>query len=157
MKIAGVDPSSSVCGVALVEDNNLLITDAWVKDKTKSHPENLVGYFIWLQNWLSANEPDVAVIEFLSVTRNAEAARVIAFYQGVSALVCKLRGLLVIEARATSARKASLGKGNLSKKECFALIKKKYPDHVFKRFDSSGADETDATILALGGISLAER
>jgi|ERR1700722_2404657 len=157
MKIAGVDPSSSVCGVALTEDQKLLLTDAWFKDKNKSSSENLVGYFLWLQNWLASTAPDVAVIEFLSVVRNAEATRKIAHYQAISSCVCKLRGLMVIEARATSARKASLGRGNLSKKECFEIIKKKYPDHKFKRFDSSGADETDAVVLSIGGITLAEK
>lgn len=157
MLIVGIDPSSSICGVALVENQKLLLTDAWFKDKNKSSSENLVFYFIWLQSWLSANKPDIAVIEFLSVVRNAEATRKIAHYQAISNVVCKLRGMLVIEARATSARKAALGKGNLSKKECFETIKKKYPDHLFKRFDSSGADETDACVLALGGITLAEK
>jgi crossover junction endodeoxyribonuclease RuvC len=157
LKIAGIDPSSSCCGVALLENNNLLLTDAWLKTKNKSSSENLVDYFVWLQNWLAYNKPDVAIIEFLSVVRNAEATRKIAHYQAISSLVCKLRGMMVIEARATSARKAALGKGNLSKRECFDQIKKKFPDHKFKRFDGSGADETDATVLALAGPSIAER
>ena len=157
MKIVGIDPSSSCCGLALTEDEKLLLTDAWYKDKNKSHPENLVGYFIWLQSWLAINDPDVAVVEFLSVTQNAQATRMIAFYQGVSALVCKLRGLLVIEGRTTSARKAALGKGNLSKQEAYDKVKKLYPYHKFKGFKSGGADEADATILALAGKSLAEK
>lgn len=157
MKIVGIDPSSSVCGLAVIENNDLLITDAWFKDENKSSSENLVSYFTWLQVFLSANKPDIAIIEFLSVVRNAEATRKIAHFQAISSLVCKLRGLLVIEARVTSARKASLGKGNLSKRECFDLIKKKFPDHKFNRFDRSGSDETDAVVLALGSMKIAEK
>lgn len=157
MKIVGIDPSSSICGVALIEDNNLLFTDAWFKDKNKSHPDRLVEYFIWLQTWLSINEPDIAVIEFLSVTRNAEATRVIAFYQAVSALVCKLRGILVVEARVTSARKATLGKGNMAKEDVYKEMKKRYPNNEWKSFTKGGADEADALVMALSYMSLVER
>jgi Holliday junction resolvasome RuvABC endonuclease subunit len=73
VKIAGIDPSSSITGVALLENNKLIITDQWNKPKNGSAPDRLVDYFLWIQNWLSTNEPDVAVIEFLSVVRNAEA------------------------------------------------------------------------------------
>ena len=156
MKIVGIDPSSSVCGVAITEDKNLLLTDAWKKDKSKSYSENLVSYFIWLQSFIGYYGPDIAIIEFLSVVRNAEATRKIAHFQSISSLVCKLKGLMVIEARATSARKAALGRGNMSKKECFEVIKKMYPDHKFQRFDTSGADETDAVVLSLSS-NLAER
>lgn len=157
MKILGIDPSSSVCGVALVENNDIIKTDCWYKPEGGSSSDRLVDYFIWLQSWLSANEPDIAVIEYLSVVRNAEATRVISHYQAISALVCKLRGLMVIEARVTSARKAALGKGNLSKKDSFALIKKRFPEHDWGRIDNGGGDRTDATVLALAGIEIAEK
>src|SRR5215469_13753207 len=100
MLIAGIDPSSTCCGVAVVEDGCILRTGAWHKPKTRqSDSEYLVDYFTWLQGWLSEVTPDVVVIEFLSVVRNMNAVRKISHYQAVSALTCKLRGLLVIEAR----------------------------------------------------------
>jgi Holliday junction resolvasome RuvABC endonuclease subunit len=156
LKVAGIDPSSSVCGVAITEDEKLLLTDAWFKPKNKSAPERLVDYFIWLQSWLTANEPDIAVVEFLSVERNAESTRMVSHYQAISVLVCKLRGRMVIEARVTSARKVALGRGNMKKEEVYTDIKKKYPQHKFRGFKSGGADETDAVVLSLSA-SLAER
>jgi Holliday junction resolvasome RuvABC endonuclease subunit len=122
-----------------------------------SASERLVDYFIWLQSWLAKTEPDVAVIEFLSVVRNANATRVISHYQAISALACKLRGLLVIEGRVTSARKAALGRGNLSKQEAFNIIKKRFPEHEFGRIDKGGGDKSDALVLALAGMRLAEK
>lgn len=157
MKILGIDPSSSCTGVALVENNELLKTDAWFKSESGSYSDRLVDYFIWLQSFLSANEPDVSVIEFLSVVRNAEAVRKISHFQGISALACKLRGILIIEARVTSARKVSLGKGNLSKQESYNIIKKKFPNEDWGRIDNGGGDRADALVLALGGITLAEK
>lgn len=157
MKIAGIDPSSSCTGVSLVEDKRLLLTDAWFKPKTGSAPDRLVNYFLWLQNWLAVNEPDVTVIEFLSVVRNAEATRVISHYQAISALACKLRGCMVIEARVTSARKVALGRGNLSKEESYKMIKSIFTNEDWGRINNSGADRSDATVLALAGLQLAER
>lgn len=156
MQILGIDPSSSCTGLALVENDNLLHTDYWMPHGGSSSAK-LMEYFLWLQTWLNVFAPDIAIIEYLSVVRNAEATRIISHYQAISALACKLRGMMVIEARVTSARKTTLGKGNLSKKECFDIIKKKFPDHKFGRWEKPGADETDAVVLALGGISLAER
>ena len=156
MKIAGIDPSSSCCGVALTEDQKLLRTDAWHKPKTGSPPERLVDYFLWLQSWLAAYEPDVVVIEFLSVVRNAQATRVISHYQAVSALACKLRGIMVIEARVTSARKNALGKGNMSKEEAYKQIKNMFSSEDWGRINNGGADRADATVLALAGLTLAE-
>lgn len=157
MKISGIDPSSSCTGVALTENKQLLLTDAWHKPKSGSVPDRLLDCFIWLQNWLAANEPDVAVIEFLSVVRNAEATRVISHYQAISALACKMRGILVIEARVTSARKAALGKGNMSKEESYKKIKAMFPFEDWGRINNGGADRSDATVLALAGLELAER
>lgn len=157
MKIAGIDPSSSCTGVSLTENKQLLLTDAWHKPKSGSAPDRLVDCFIWLQNWLSANNPDVAVIEFLSVVRNAEATRVISHYQAICALACKLRGIMVIEARVTSARKAALGKGNMSKEESYKKIKTMFPLEDWGRINNGGADRSDATVLALAGLELAER
>lgn len=157
MKIVGIDPSSSCTGVALVENKQLLLTDAWHKPKSGSAPDRLVDCFLWLQNWLSSNNPDVAVIEFLSVVRNAEATRIISHYQSICALACKLRGLLVIEARVTSARKVALGKGNLSKEDSYKMIKKMFPFEDWGNINNGGGDRGDATTLALAGLELAER
>ena len=157
MRIVGIDPSSSCCGLAILEDQQIIVTDAWFYPKIGSDSARLVDYFVWLQAWLSANPADVAVVEFLSVVRNAEATRKVAHYQAISSLVCKLKGLMVIEARVTEARKQALGRGNLSKKEAYAMIKKLYPSHEFRRADKGGYDETDAVVLARGGIALAEK
>lgn len=157
MKIAGIDPSSSCTGVALVEDKSLLLTDAWHKPKTGSAPDRLVNYFLWIQNWLAVNEPDIVAIEFLSVVRNAEATRIISHYQAISALACKLRGILVIEARVTSARKAALGRGDMSKEESYKKIKEMYPLEEWGRINNGGADRADATVLALAALEIAER
>jgi Holliday junction resolvasome RuvABC endonuclease subunit len=156
MRIAGLDPSSSNCGAAIAIDGHIELTNVWKKDKNASAPEGLLSYFIWLWAWLIANEPDMAVVEFLSVERNAETTRKISHYQAISVICCKLRGVMVIEARTTSARKHALGKGNLSKEDAWKEMKRLHPDHKFSRADKGGYDEMDAAVLAIAGTSLAE-
>lgn len=99
----------------------------------------------------------MACIEFLSVERNAQTTRVVSHYQGASSIACKYQGLMVIEARVTSARKEVLGNGALAKDKVFTEIRKRYPDHDFGRFDNGGSDKTDALVLALAASALAER
>lgn len=156
MRIGGIDPSSTKCGVALVVDEHLESTAVWVRDKKGTAPQGLHDYFVWLMAWLLANEPDIVVVEFLSVERNAETVRKISHYQAISALCCKLRGVTVIEARVSSARKHALGRGNMSKEDAWKEIKRLHPKHSFTRANLGGYDEMDAAVLALAGPKLAE-
>jgi Holliday junction resolvasome RuvABC endonuclease subunit len=156
MRIGGIDPSSTRCGVALAVDEKLETSDVWVRDKRGSAPEGLHDYFIWLMAWLIAFQPDIVVVEFLSVERNAETTRKISHYQAISVLACKLRGITVIEARVSSARKHTLGRGNLSKEDAWKEMKRLHPSHKFQRADSGGYDEMDAGVLALAGPRLTE-
>lgn len=156
MRIEGIDPSSSICGTALVIDGGLVSSTHWKKDKHASDPEGLYKYFLWLMARLVADQPDMAVVESLSVTRNAEAVRKISHYQAVSVLCCKLRSITVIEARVSSARKHALGNGNMSKEEAWAVMKATYASHPFQLAKSGGYDESDAAVLALAGPAIAE-
>lgn len=128
----------------------------WDRPKNGSAPQRLDDYFTWLMSWLTFNKPDLACIEFLSVERNAQTTRVVSHYQAASVIACKRKGLVVVEARATSARKAVLGNGALSKQAAFDIIKKRYPEILLGRFDKGGGDKSDALILALAGPAIAE-
>ena len=157
MRIVGLDPSSTCCGIALVVDDEPTMLDAWERPKIGSAPARLTEYFVWLRTWLALNKPDMACVEFLSVERNAQTTRIIAHYQAASVIACKLKGLVVVEARVTSARKAVLGDGSLAKPKVFELMKKRYPHLEFGRFDRGGGDRADALVLALAGPAIAEQ
>jgi Holliday junction resolvasome RuvABC endonuclease subunit len=157
MRIIGVDPSSTVCGIAVVDTPRTVVAvDHWERDRNSSHPERLVSYYNWLQARLLTHQPDMAVVEMLGVERNAIATRKISYYQGVSALTCKLSGLMVIEARVSTVRKIVLGNGNMSKDEAWSTMRAMHPN-LFSAKNAGGADEMDALVLALAGISAAER
>jgi Holliday junction resolvasome RuvABC endonuclease subunit len=65
-------------------------------------------------------------------------------------------GLVVIETRATSARKAALGNGGLAKDKVWEIMRKRYPE-LFAPKTRGGLDECDALVLALAGERVAER
>lgn len=132
------------------------MVDAWDRPKTGSAPARLDEYFTWLMQWISINKADLACVEFLSVERNAQTTRIVSHYQAASVIACKRKGLIVVEARVTSARKAVLGNGALAKQEVFHQIRKMYPSIPLGRFDHGGGDRADALVLALAGPSIAE-
>lgn len=157
MKCLGIDPSSTTCGAALVDDFELLDTWAWDKTKRRSPSWNLNDYYEWLLALIDGlGDTHMACVEFLSVTRNAQTVRKVSHFQAASVLACKQRRLLVVEARVSSARAVALGNGGMSKEAAFDEIKKRYPDHGFRRRDRGGMDETDAVVLALSGPGIAE-
>lgn len=165
MRILGIDPSSTFCGLALYDtDAGERTVGHWERDKKKSHPEGMKSYFYFLSRWIATTKPQMAVIEMSAYGRapggagkaNFQAAQAVSFYQGVSVLCCKIYGLIVIETRATSARKATLGNGALSKDQVWEIMRKKYPTK-FSPKTRGGLDECDALVLAEAGPTVAER
>lgn len=157
MRVFGIDPSSTVCGVALV-DGTFIRTWLWRKNDSQSQAWNLNNYFQWLQTLIANFDTvDVASIEFLSVSQNAITTRLISHFQAASALACKNSGLLVVEGRVSAARKAVIGKGNASKEETYGIIKEMFPDYQFESIKKGGGDQTDAVVMALAAPTLIER
>ena len=157
MRVIGIDPSSSVCGVAVCDGEELLWTDIWKKTAHKSDAWNLYDYFRWLSAKLTESEAHMACVEFLRVDRNVQAVRMISHYQAVSALASKMSGMVVIEAHVKTARKEALGRGDYSKDQAWDIVKKRFSDHTFHAKNSGGTDEADAIVLALAGPGIAEK
>jgi Holliday junction resolvasome RuvABC endonuclease subunit len=160
LKVLGIDPSSALSGGALVEHKGkkrrLKKTMIWKKEEKRSHPWNLESWFHTVGQWIDETDPDMACIESLSVSRGAQVTRMIAFYQAIAVLACRLKGVMVIETRVSTARMLVLGNGGLSKEDAHKAVKKMFPLHKFKNFANGGSDETDATVLGAAGPDAAE-
>ena len=158
MRVLGIDPSSTCCGVAIVDRGGLVDTSAWDKKPSLSAAANLYDYYLWQCAYIRSMTPDMACVEFLSVSRNMDSVRAVSHFQAAAVLACKSEGnMLVVEARVTSARKVVLGRGNLSKEEAWKIVRERFPEHKFRRADKGGMDEADALVLALAGPAIAER
>lgn len=163
MRILGIDPSSTICGNALVDTPDEIVSVRhWERDKRASHPEGIKSYFEWQGMQILKYSPHMAVIEMGAYAMgrggkgNFQALQAVSFYQSIAVLSCKLMGLVVIESRATSARAKALGNGRLSKEEVWNLMRKRYPE-LFAPKTRGGLDECDALVLALAGERVAER
>lgn len=163
MRIIGIDPSSTFCGIAVIDTpDEILQVEHWARDNKKSHPDGFASYFKWLGIRLYKYKPHMAVIEMGAWRMggggkgNVQALQAVSFYQSVSALCCKMNGLVVIESRASSARKATLGNGALSKEQVWEIMRRNHPD-LFSPKTRGGLDECDALVLAKAGPTVAER
>jgi Holliday junction resolvasome RuvABC endonuclease subunit len=164
MRVVGIDPSSTYCGVGVIDTPDLVMhVTHWERDKNRSHPQGFEDYYDWLMLRLFFWKPHMAVIEMGSYAAggaggkgNFQAVQAVSFYQSISALACKKCGLLVVETRVTSARKAVLGNGALSKDQTWAIMRERYPK-LFSFKNRGGLDEMDGLVLALAGARVAER
>jgi Holliday junction resolvasome RuvABC endonuclease subunit len=161
LRILGIDPSSTICGIAVIDTPDKIVKVAhWARDKNKSHPQGMADYHDWLTRHIIFSKSHMAVIEMSAYSPggkgNFQAVQAVSFYQAVSVLCCKLNGLVVIETRATSARKAALGNGGLSKDDTWGIMRERYPN-LFSAKNGGGLDEMDALVLALAGERVAER
>lgn len=161
MRVLGIDPSSTFCGTAIIDTpDDVRNVTHWERDKNRSHPQGFMDYYNWLGWRIVSWKPDLAVVEMGSYAAggkgNFQAVQAVSFYQAISALCCKLNGVFVVENRVTSARKAVLGNGALSKDQTWAIMKERYPK-LFSFKTRGGLDEMDALVLALSGERAAER
>lgn len=160
MRVIGIDPASKLGGIAIVDmPDKVIAVEHWKRDEKRSHPQGFMDYYQWLGFRIYKYKPHMAVIEFHSYTgpkSNAKATQSVAFYQSISALTCKLFGVMVIEARATTVRRIVLGNGGLAKDAVWEIMRKKHPD-LFSAKTQGGLDECDALVLALAGEGAAER
>lgn len=163
MRVLGIDPSSTFCGAAVIETPDEVVkVDHWERDKNRSHPQGFIDYYNWLGWRIIKWKPDMAVIEMGAYVTgkggkgNFQAMQAVSFYQAVSVLTCKINGLIVVETRVTSARKAVLGNGALSKDQTWLTMKERYPK-LFSFKTRGGLDEMDALVLALSGERATER
>jgi Holliday junction resolvasome RuvABC endonuclease subunit len=159
--VLGIDPSSTFVGNGVIDTPDSIVgVDHWKRDKKRSHPQGFRDYYEWQILRIMTYRPHLAVIEMSAFSSGAkgnfQAAQAVAFYQAIAALTCKLMGLVVIETRVSSARKAALGNGSLSKDAVWDLMRKRYPG-LFALKTIGGLDECDALVLALAGERVAER
>ncbi len=144
-----------------MDGEELLETYVWGPDKPRGAAWNLSQFYARTHRaavrFKIEQGVHVAVIEFLTVSRNAKTTRVLSHYQAASVIACKQASMTVVEAGVKTARRLVLGNGSVAKEEAYATIRKRYPDHKFKPKTRGGYDEADAVVLALAGEGLIER
>lgn len=152
MRYAGIDPSSSKCGIAVIELSgdavDIVDLQTWDvrghkgKWRQDEIPEKLKAFTKNLAVYLMAQRVGNAAVELLSVQHNMDTVRKIAYFEGAALLACSEAGIPVESMRTTQARKRVFGKGNAKKEEVRALLEKRFSRHL-------SPDEADALTLAI--------
>jgi len=151
----GVDPSSSVTGLAVAIDDELTHTEVFRADPKIDIERNMAAFRDRLiQMWFEFGTVDIVVVEKVSVQWNVNTIRKIAYFEAVAMLRGADAGCAVIPVQATRARKTVLGSGGLSKEVCYGMMKEMFPHRVWLGPKEGGMDETDAAVLALAGPAL---
>lgn len=167
MRVLGIDPSSTFIGNATIDWplGHIVKVEHWTRDKNRSHPQGFKDYFQWQMLRILIHKPQIAVIEMgaYQVSQgqgqgkgNFQAIQAVSFYQSIATLCCKLNDLIVIESRASSARKVTLGNGGLAKDKVWEIMRGRYPS-LFSPKTRGGLDECDALVLAMAHERLSER
>lgn len=146
MRAGGLDPSSNKVGFAIVENGLPVQVVNWKFKPKEGYNESNVAIALadaFRQIWSVMYDAklDVLAVEKVSVTMNMDTVRKIAYFEAVCMMVGADLGIPVHQIRTTSARKAVLGSGKLSKDEVLMLARTVYDDTLT-------ADEADAVVLA---------
>lgn len=161
----GIDPSSSVCGVALAyrgeddEPRALKIDSFFAKSVDKiDHDglaQNMEDFRNFVNRFVKPSRPDVVVIEQVHVQHNVNTVRKIAYFEAVGILCANWWGADLFMVQATKARRIVLSKGTLSKENAELEVRARWPNLGWKPKGKPGADdETDAWCLACAGRQL---
>lgn len=153
MMILGVDNASKLCGIAVLEGEKLLYKEQY---KTGLQPratdeqlaDALWDYYVHLSGIIFSQNIDKVVVELSGVTRNANTARLLCYFESAVLLAAKAEYISVERIRTTTVRKAVLGSGATPKGEVVARVIEKYGE--------MSEDEAEAIVFALygGGLTL---
>lgn len=162
MKVLGVDPSSSITGLAVAIDDAPVWSDVFRADPKALVHANLHAYLQHLDRlWAAHGRFDLVIVEKVSVTYNLNTVRKIAYFEAISMLKAVAEGADVRQVQATKARRLVLGKGTLSKEACYDLLMSGalrrsgwFWERPKNSKNAGGMDESDAIVLALAGSAL---
>lgn len=162
MKVLGVDPSSTVTGLAVAVDDAPIWSDVFRTDPKKTVDTNLWAFISHLGTlWQMHGTFDLVVVEKVSVQWNVNTIRKIAYFEAASMIKAAAEGAKVQQVQATKARRLVLGKGTLSKEACYDLLMSDestksgwFWQRPKNAKSDGGMDETDAVVLALAGPAL---
>lgn len=150
MKVLGVDPGLTRCGVGIVENlshQNLLLLGVGV---IKTSPElplelRLLELEKELAHWIDRYHPDVIAVERVFSQLNVKSAMSTAQAAGVALVLAARRGIPVVMHTPTEVKAAVTGSGRADKKQVAKMVQS-----ILKLEEiPKPVDSTDALALAI--------
>ncbi|WP_019203169.1 crossover junction endodeoxyribonuclease RuvC [Tsukamurella sp. 1534] len=127
MRVMGVDPGLTRCGLSVVETGSgrrvtALDVDVVRTPSTMPLPERLLAVWTAAEYWMDTHEPDVIAVERVFAQHNVSTAMGTAQAGGVVALAAARRGIDVHFHTPSEVKAAVTGNGNAGKAQVTAMI-----------------------------------
>ncbi|MGX9294650.1 crossover junction endodeoxyribonuclease RuvC [Tsukamurella paurometabola] len=127
MRVMGVDPGLTRCGLSVVETGEgrrvtALDVDVVRTPSTMPLPERLLAVWTAAEFWMDTHEPDVIAVERVFAQHNVSTAMGTAQAGGVVALAAARRGIDVHFHTPSEVKAAVTGNGNAGKAQVTAMI-----------------------------------
>ncbi|MFW5419412.1 crossover junction endodeoxyribonuclease RuvC [Nocardiopsis sp. CNT-189] len=150
MRVLGIDPGLTRCGVGVVEGAvgrrlELLGADAIRTDHGTDLPLRLLGIERGIEEWLDAYEPDAVAVERVFAQHNLSTVMGTAQASGIAMVCAARRGLPVALHTPSEAKAAITGSGRADKAQMGAMVAR------ILRLEGppKPADAADAVALAI--------
>ncbi|CAM3697535.1 crossover junction endodeoxyribonuclease RuvC [Tsukamurella strandjordii] len=129
MRVMGVDPGLTRCGLSVVDTGagrkvTALDVDVVRTPSTMPLPERLLAVWTAAEFWMDTHEPDVIAVERVFAQHNVSTAMGTAQAGGVVALAAARRGIAVHFHTPSEVKAAVTGNGNAGKAQVTAMITK---------------------------------
>ncbi len=127
MRVMGVDPGLTRCGLSVVETGagrrvTALDVDVVRTPASMPLPERLLAVWTAAEYWMDTHEPDVIAVERVFAQHNVSTAMGTAQAGGVVALAAARRGIDVHFHTPSEVKAAVTGNGNADKAQVTAMI-----------------------------------
>lgn len=142
MLILGIDSASSTSGFCLLEDREIKHISHWESDCKLTLPERLIEFKTQVTSFFPV---DGIGIEKVSVRRNLNTVRMLAYFEASAMMAAGEWGVPVIQYGPTQARTKAFTKA-LSKEQVYDKVSKL---HKLAPFKKGGSDESDSYTVAL--------
>jgi len=127
MRVLGVDPGLTRCGVGVVEQvlgkkPDLVAAGVVRTDPDQDPAERLLAIEVGLEEWLTNYQPDVVAVERVFAQQNLHSVTGTAQAAGVAMLIAARRGLPVMTHTPTEVKASITGTGRADKAQIAAMV-----------------------------------
>jgi len=143
MRILGLDPGSRKTGVGIIEGERLIHAET-ISLGGGPMPERLGLIFTEVQRLIAEHVPEVAAVETVFMSRNAQAAIKLGQARGAAICAAVGAGLAVYEYAPRAIKQAIVGRGGAGKEQIQHMTRV-----LLKIDDDLGEDAHDALASAL--------
>ncbi len=150
MRILGLDPGSRITGIGIIDGERLIHAES-LRLGDGPMPERLGRIFVEVGSLIERFRPDIAAVETVFMSRNAQAAIKLGQARGAAVCAAVAAGLEVHEYAPRAVKQAIVGRGGAAKEQVQHMIRV-----LLKLSEVPAEDAADALAVALCHLHTAQ-